>query len=105
VATTGPGRFRSGVLLGAMLFAPAAVLVLRGNLSINEALVRFGCAWVFAVVGTALVLSSLPAAAADGEPVPDGSVPQDHAPSPGHQGAAASAPQGAPVPALAQPAG
>ncbi|KQU65289.1 hypothetical protein [Phycicoccus sp. Root101] len=60
-ATNGSSRFKSSVLLGAMLFAPAAFLVLRGNLSVNEALVRFGCALAFAMIGTAVVISSLPA--------------------------------------------
>ncbi|WP_406833108.1 hypothetical protein ABEG17_09815 [Pedococcus sp. KACC 23699] len=59
-STTGPSRYRSSVLLGAMLFAPAAFLVLHGNLSVNQALVRFGCALLFAMVGTAVVLSSMP---------------------------------------------
>lgn len=59
-STAGPSRFTSSVLLGGMLFAPAAFLVFRGNLSIHEALLRFGCALLFAMLGTALVLSATP---------------------------------------------
>lgn len=61
-ASNGSSRFTSSVLLGAMLFAPAAFLVLRGNLSANEALIRFGCALLFAMVGTAVVIGTMPAA-------------------------------------------
>ena len=71
-ASNGSGRFKSSVLLGAMLFAPAAFLVMRGNLSVNEALIRFGCALLFAMVGTAVVIGTMPAAggpSAGGEPV------------------------------------
>ncbi|GAA2735651.1 hypothetical protein GCM10009867_18430 [Pedococcus aerophilus] len=70
-ASNGSGRFKSSVLLGAMLFAPAAFLVMRGNLSVNEALIRFGCALLFAMVGTAVVIGTMPAAGgpSTGEPV------------------------------------
>lgn len=54
-------RFRLSVLLGAALFAPAAFLVLRGNLSVTDALLRFGCALLVAAAGTALVLATVPA--------------------------------------------
>jgi hypothetical protein len=69
-----------------MLFAPAAMLVLRGNLSVNEALVRFGCALLFAMVGTAVVLSSLPAPHSTrggvtlGQGQPDGSSATEESP-------------------------
>ena len=58
-----------------MLFAPAAFLVLRGNRAFNEARVRFGCALRFAMIGSAVVISSLPATGSDGAPretSPDG---------------------------------
>ncbi|WP_345500933.1 hypothetical protein [Pedococcus ginsenosidimutans] len=59
-SAAGATRFRLSVLLGAALFAPAAFLVLRGNLSVTDALLRFGCALVVAAAGTALVLATVP---------------------------------------------
>lgn len=64
-AAAGVSRFRLSVLLGAALFAPAAFLVLRGNLSVTDALLRFGCALAVAAAGTALVLATLPRDAVD----------------------------------------
>jgi hypothetical protein len=42
------------------MFAPAVVLVLHGNLSVNDALLRFGCALLAAAAGTALLAYALP---------------------------------------------
>lgn len=53
-------RFRLSVLLGAALFAPAAFLVLRGNLSVMDGLLRFGCALLVGAAGTGLVLATVP---------------------------------------------
>ncbi|MEO5981810.1 MAG: hypothetical protein ABIQ13_05790 [Pedococcus sp.] len=104
-STTGRSRYKSSVLLGAMLFAPAAMLVLRGNLSINEALVRFGCALLFAAVGTALVLSSMPGSdRAEGESAP-GSASSDGDSSAADQAAAAAAAVGLHGAPVTQPAG
>jgi hypothetical protein len=72
-------RFRLSVLLGAALFAPAAFLVLRGNLSVLDALLRFGCALLVGAAGTGLVLATVPGdgaiepvvAPAHDEPAPD----------------------------------
>ena len=89
-----PSRFRSSVLLAAMLFAPAAFLVLRGNLSVNEGLVRFGCALLFAMVGTAVVISTMPSVGAAHD--------EDEAGSDGSDGSTAA---GADVPALLGGAG
>jgi len=87
-------RFRLSVLLGAALFAPAAFLVLRGNLSVTDALLRFGCALLVAAAGTALVLATVPRetvseVSAAGE-TPTGAAAQE---------AAAPAPATAPAPA------
>ncbi len=99
-STTGPSRYKSSVLLGAMLFAPAAMLVLRGNLSINEALVRFGCALLFAAVGTAVVLFSMPAPGPGGGGAASGTGSSGEESAAADQGAGAAAAaglQGAPV--------
>ena len=83
-AAAGVARFRLSVLLGAALFAPAAFLVLRGNLSVTDALLRFGCALVVAAAGTALVLATVPREAVDetAEPVePATASPAAAAPS------------------------
>ena len=101
-STTGPSRFKPSVLLGAMLFAPAAMLVLRGNLSVNEALVRFGCALLFAAVGTAVVLFSMPALVRADSAAGAGLFGEESAAGDQAAGAAAAGLQGAPV---TQPAG
>ncbi len=59
--------YRLSVLLGAALSAPAVLLVLHGNLSVNDALVRFGCALVFAAAGLAVVLATLPSHTGPGD--------------------------------------
>lgn len=101
--SNGSSRFRSSVLIAAMLFAPAAFLVLRGNLSVNEALVRFGCALLFAMVGTAIVVSSMPVPGGSEGDAPGsagGSSTSDQA-----AGSAASAPLGGVGLPVAQPVG
>ncbi|MGG5259679.1 hypothetical protein [Phycicoccus avicenniae] len=60
---TSPERFGFGAMLGVLMFAPAAVLVWHGNLSVNDAIVRFGLAWTVAVVGVGVVVSALSAPA------------------------------------------
>ncbi len=52
--------FGPTVLLGAFLFVPAALLVFHGNLSVYDALLRFGCALAVASIGTAVIRSALP---------------------------------------------
>lgn len=97
-STTGPSRYKPSVLLGAMLFAPAAMLVLRGNLSVNEALVRFGCALLFAAVGTAVLLFSMPPLVRDdGATGSDASAEQSSAADQAAGASAAAGLQGAPV--------
>ncbi len=59
VTPTGPG-FGQSVVLAGLLFAPAALLVLDGNLSVYDALLRFGCALAAAAVGTALIRTAMP---------------------------------------------
>lgn len=54
-----PERFGVGALVGVLMFVPAGLLVHRGNLSIDEALMRFGLAWTAAVVGVGIVASVL----------------------------------------------
>lgn len=56
---TSPERFGFGALLGVLMFAPAAVLVWRGDLSVDAAIVRLGLAWTVAVVGVGVVVSVL----------------------------------------------
>jgi hypothetical protein len=72
-------RFRLSVLLGAALFAPAAFLVLRGNLSVTDALMRFGCALLVAAAGTALVLATVPAEDLAGDAPPAAAAPDEPA--------------------------
>lgn len=52
-------RFGLSAVLGVLLFTPAALLVSRGDLSVDTALVRFGSAWAFAVLATALIASTM----------------------------------------------
>ena len=99
--SNGNSRFRSNVLLAAMLFAPAAFLVLRGNLSVNEALVRFGCALLFAMVGTAVVVGTMPAT--DG--APDGAGQAGRSAEEQAPVSEATTSIGNPVTPVAQPAG
>ncbi len=54
-----PERFGAGALLAVLMFAPAALLVWRGNLSVDDAVLRFGVAWVVAVCGVGLVSATL----------------------------------------------
>ncbi|MBM6401444.1 hypothetical protein [Phycicoccus sonneratiae] len=58
-AAHSPERFGFGALFGVLMFAPAALLVYRGNLSVDEALLRFGLAWTAAVAGVGVVVSVL----------------------------------------------
>lgn len=54
-----PERFAFGALFGVALFVPAGMLVYAGNLSIDQAVYRFGLAWLVAVVGVGIVASTL----------------------------------------------
>lgn len=54
-----PERFGFGALVGVLMFVPAGLLVYRGNLSVDDALLRFGLAWTVAVVGVGVVASVL----------------------------------------------
>jgi hypothetical protein len=62
------------VLLAGLLFAPAVWLVWHGNLSVNDAMLRFGCALLAAGVGIALFLSALPGQPTSAE-APSGAPP------------------------------
>lgn len=77
-----PERFGFGALVGVLMFVPAGVLVYRGNLSIDDALLRFGLAWTAAVVGVGVVASALQGSPAS-RPRPAGARPAEPAdPSP-----------------------
>ncbi len=57
-----PERFGIGALLAVLMFAPAGLLVWRGNLSVDDAVLRFGLAWLVAVCAVGVVSATLAAA-------------------------------------------
>ncbi|QKE82656.1 hypothetical protein [Arthrobacter sp. NEB 688] len=80
-----PERFGLGALFGVGMFVPAAMLVQAGNLSIDQAVLRFGLAWLAAVVGVGIVASTLhnpPARAAAPSRVPVAAPVAEMAPEP-----------------------
>ncbi|HMM96128.1 hypothetical protein [Phycicoccus sp.] len=74
------GRFGVGALLGVLLFVPAGWLVSQGQLSAGDAVVRFGLAWVVAVVAVAVLGSVLvPSPPVRPVPVPSAGAPVEPA--------------------------
>ncbi|QIM21910.1 hypothetical protein G7075_13560 [Phycicoccus sp. HDW14] len=85
-----PERFGFGALFGVLMFVPAGLLVYRGNLSVEDAVLRFGLAWTVAVMGVGVVASVLhgspggpvrPRAAAPARPA-EASGPAEESPAP-----------------------
>lgn len=72
------GRFGVGALLGVLLFVPAGWLVSQGQLSAGDAVVRFGLAWVVAILAVAVLGSALePSPPMRRAPVPSAGTPAE----------------------------
>lgn len=83
-AATPPSGFRAALVLAVVLTVPAVYLVGVGDLSAQDALVRFGCAWAFAAGGVALVLSSGGTSSVPVAPAPSSAADSDEPALAGH---------------------